>query len=101
ASYLGTGPNGDWHLYVRDDQNADSGQIAGGWSLSIETAFTLDSYQGCLYAGSFTQVSLLPNGESPTVTCSRGDAISLYTGTDYWACLYAGSLTQVGTTQPS
>lgn len=102
AQYLGAvNPNGDWDLYVRDDEDPDSGQIAGGWSLSIEVALSGDSYQGCLYAGSLRQISLLPNGQTPTVACARGIALSLYEGTDYWACLYAGSFSQVGTTQPA
>jgi subtilisin-like proprotein convertase family protein len=33
----GTDPNGTWDLYVIDDTNPDSGQLAGGWSLQITT----------------------------------------------------------------
>ncbi len=30
-------PNGDWMLYVVDDNGLDSGAIAGGWSLNVTT----------------------------------------------------------------
>lgn len=33
----GTNPNGTWNLFVFDDAGADSGTIAGGWSLTITT----------------------------------------------------------------
>jgi hypothetical protein len=36
SNYIGTSPNGAWHLYVDDDVfNTFTGGIAGGWSLSI------------------------------------------------------------------
>lgn len=36
SNYIGTSPNGTWHLYVDDDVfNALTGGISGGWSLSI------------------------------------------------------------------
>jgi subtilisin-like proprotein convertase family protein len=33
----GTDPNGTWDLYVSDQYGGDSGELAGGWSLSIAT----------------------------------------------------------------
>jgi subtilisin-like proprotein convertase family protein len=36
--FNGTNPNGDWHLYVVDDNQTDAGAIAGGWSLNLLTA---------------------------------------------------------------
>jgi uncharacterized repeat protein (TIGR01451 family) len=33
-----TDPNGDWLLYVMDDQGSDAGSLAGGWRLTISTA---------------------------------------------------------------
>lgn len=38
AVFNGTDPNGVWHIFVVDDENADNGELAGGWSLMIETA---------------------------------------------------------------
>jgi Ca2+-binding RTX toxin-like protein len=32
-----TNPNGEWRLYIVDDVGFDSGNVAGGWSISIET----------------------------------------------------------------
>ena len=34
----GTGPNGNWSLFVFDDEGSDVGRIANGWSLDIATA---------------------------------------------------------------
>jgi hypothetical protein len=58
--------------------------------------------QACLFAGSLSQVSALPEDETaPTVSCGRGTAILLTQGVDYFACLFAGSLSRVGTTEPT
>lgn len=38
AAFNGTNPNGTWSLFVTDDVGADSGSIAGGWSMSIITS---------------------------------------------------------------
>lgn len=35
--FNGANPNGEWRLFVRDDAASNAGQIAGGWSLAIET----------------------------------------------------------------
>ncbi len=34
----GTAPNGNWSLFVFDDQGSDVGRVANGWSLDIATA---------------------------------------------------------------
>lgn len=39
AVFAGTDPNGAWRLFVVDDAGTDSGTMAGGWGLSIETEF--------------------------------------------------------------
>jgi subtilisin-like proprotein convertase family protein len=36
--FNGTSPNGTWSLYIVDDADGDAGSIAGGWSLTFETA---------------------------------------------------------------
>jgi uncharacterized repeat protein (TIGR01451 family)/uncharacterized delta-60 repeat protein len=40
AELVGTNPNGQWSLYVMDDQTGNIGSI-GGWSLSLVTVATL------------------------------------------------------------
>jgi hypothetical protein len=52
---VGGNPNGDWKLYVFDDwQGGVPGQIAGGWTLTIETA--------------------VPDAEVPAVSYAAGPA---------------------------
>jgi uncharacterized repeat protein (TIGR02543 family) len=36
STFNGTNPTGTWSLYVRDDDQRDSGTISGGWSISFE-----------------------------------------------------------------
>jgi len=38
SAFNGSAPNGTWRLYVVDDENLDTGMIAGGWALGITTA---------------------------------------------------------------
>jgi len=40
SAFNSTNPNGTWSLYVVDDNGADGGSIAGGWSLTITTMNT-------------------------------------------------------------
>jgi len=40
ADFVGENPNGDWKLYVVDDQTGNVGTV-GGWSLSLVTVSTL------------------------------------------------------------
>lgn len=35
--FNGSNPNGEWALYVMDDSTGDLGNIAGGWSLTLNT----------------------------------------------------------------
>jgi hypothetical protein len=35
SAFDGTGPNGTWRLWVRDDTGGDFGDIGGGWALEI------------------------------------------------------------------
>ncbi|HEX8103969.1 MAG TPA: integrin alpha [Solirubrobacteraceae bacterium] len=36
-AFDGTDPNGEWKLYAVDDAASDSGEIAGGWTLTLRT----------------------------------------------------------------
>jgi subtilisin-like proprotein convertase family protein len=38
STFAGKNPNGTWKLYVVDDANDDSGSIAGGWELQLNTS---------------------------------------------------------------
>ena len=38
AVFAGGAPNGDWRLYVVDDEALDAGSISNGWSLTIQTS---------------------------------------------------------------
>ena len=48
ADFNGINPNGKWQLFVTDDAGGDSGNIAGGWSLSFVTADPVCCSQACL-----------------------------------------------------
>ncbi len=50
AAFNGTNPNGAWSLFVVDDANLDRGSLAGGWSLSFETADPVCCRQACSLA---------------------------------------------------
>jgi subtilisin-like proprotein convertase family protein len=45
SQFNGTDPNGDWNLYVVDDQSIDSGTINGGWCMNYR--FTCTSPADC------------------------------------------------------
>jgi subtilisin-like proprotein convertase family protein len=47
----GTNPNGDWRLFVFDDEGQDIGRIANGWSLEIATVVPEPSTWVLLGAG--------------------------------------------------
>lgn len=38
SSFNGTRPNGVWSLYISDDIPENSGELANGWSLTVQTA---------------------------------------------------------------
>ncbi len=50
AVFNGVDPNGTWRLFVFDDAGADVGNIAGGWSLSFQTAEPVCCNQACSLA---------------------------------------------------
>lgn len=37
SAFNGVSPNGAWNLYIVDDTTGDTGTLAGGWSLNVET----------------------------------------------------------------
>lgn len=37
SAFRGTDPNGDWKLFIVDDQGRDLGELAGGWRLTFES----------------------------------------------------------------
>ncbi len=47
ADFNGTNPNGAWRLFVVDDAGGDVGSIAGGWSLSFQTADPVCCTEAC------------------------------------------------------
>jgi len=63
-SFNGTAPNGTWTLYVVDSATGDTGSIAGGWSIDIQTtpqavpAFSI-LLSGAIAAGDTTQTDRL------------------------------------------
>jgi subtilisin-like proprotein convertase family protein len=57
--FNGTAPNGAWSLYVVDDAEGDSGNILGGWSLTITT-----SVPTCCTGAACQPITLMP----PNVT---------------------------------
>lgn len=54
AGFNGIDPNGDWSLYAYDDGTSDSGQILGGWSLSLTTVGLVQPQPAFLIASSMT-----------------------------------------------
>lgn len=54
GNFNGTSPNGEWRLFVVDDQNGNSGTISGGWSLDLTTTPTPPATPLTCSAPSFT-----------------------------------------------
>jgi uncharacterized repeat protein (TIGR01451 family) len=45
AAFNGTDPNGNWSLYLMDDQGGDAGQLEQGWRLALTVAAPLQINQ--------------------------------------------------------
>jgi hypothetical protein len=62
-TFRGISPNGTWSLYATDDSGDDTGSIAGGWCLNIQTAASAGCanqlFQGSLMSGDTTQTGRL------------------------------------------
>lgn len=65
SNFNGFSPNGEWRLLVVDDNPADAGSIAGGWSLEITTMPIVPPSSANCSAPSFSPTSF-PTGLSPT-----------------------------------
>lgn len=59
AVFNNTSPNGVWRLYVVDDAGGNSGTIAGGWTIQIETT-TFGGSPGFVIPGSGTSGPATP-----------------------------------------
>ena len=66
ADFIGTNPNGDWKLFIVDDQGSDVGLLASGWRLSILTTqapVVAPTVQAVFTGGVFTLTwPLTPSG---------------------------------------
>jgi subtilisin-like proprotein convertase family protein len=77
--FNGTNPNGTWSLFVVDDLGGDTGNFAGGWSLSITTSAPVCCVSACTLtcpanitkANDVNQCGAVVNYPPPTVggTC--------------------------------
>ena len=88
AGFVGTGPNGDWKLYVIDDASRDQGSIDGGWTLTIATTAAVPPTisdipnqslveDGATPALGFTVAHISAPASSLSVTASSGDTTLL------------------------
>lgn len=44
AAFFGSAPNGVWKLFALDDNGANSGSIAGSWTISLQTSTTVCAF---------------------------------------------------------
>ena len=65
SSFNGFSPNGEWRLYVVDDNPTNAGSISGGWSLDITTTPVVPPTQPSCSAPSFSPTNF-PTGINPT-----------------------------------
>jgi subtilisin-like proprotein convertase family protein len=65
SSFNGVSPNGEWKLFIVDDQGGASGSITSGWSLDITTVPFVPTVLGCGSA-SFIGPSSFATGSAPT-----------------------------------
>jgi subtilisin-like proprotein convertase family protein len=62
--FNGTNPNGDWSLYVVDDENIDSNSLPSGWTLNI----TPTPVNETIYATSGNDIATFSNGATGVVS---------------------------------
>ncbi|MCC7373803.1 MAG: immunoglobulin domain-containing protein [Verrucomicrobiales bacterium] len=71
--FTGTNPNGNWQLFVADDEAKDSGRIAAGWSLTITRAvanvtppsITAQPQSQVVAGGATVSFSVVATGSAP------------------------------------
>lgn len=73
----GSNPNGAWRLFVQDFSSSDSGSIAGGWSLTINSNTNPDAVQFGFAAYSGTE------GADAIVAVTRANASGAAISIDY------------------
>ncbi len=76
SAFKGIDPNGQWHLFVRDDTTGDFGAISNGWSLNITTVFPANPTAGLVIAGTQTPGPLLVGADQTytLLVTNRGPA---------------------------
>ncbi len=76
APLIGANPNGIWKLYIVDDVDGNSGQLSGGWSITVTTAtpaLHLTSAVSRKTHGAAGDFDVnLPLGGTPGVECRTG-----------------------------
>jgi subtilisin-like proprotein convertase family protein len=76
APFINTNPNGVWKLYIIDDVSGNSGQLAGGWSITVTTATPALNLVSAVSRKTHTGVGdfdiPLPLSGSPGVECRTG-----------------------------
>jgi Ca2+-binding RTX toxin-like protein len=90
--FLGTAASGQWGLFVSDDTDPDSGQIAGGWELRITTTDAVvtvaASDAAATEAGNTGEFTLTRTGDTTdplTVNIGSAPSSTATSGSDYTA----------------
>ncbi len=65
GNFNGFSPNGEWRLFVMDDEQSASGSIAGGWSIEITTV-PVPPASGSVCAAPVFSSGAYPAGINPT-----------------------------------
>jgi hypothetical protein len=83
AVFNGTGPDGSWKLFVRDDESQLSGRITGGWSLVLRLLQATKGGETVPLRILPESLSLLPDGRFHfVVTGEAGRAVEVLASTN-------------------